>query len=146
MTNAIKPTKITFKKTEAEWYNYHHTLKEIARLREEITNPFDENPEQINIVKGPNSVREPGDPTGIMATRLTTSKQLNYLLQVTEAIEQVYDALPDNYKHLVSLKYWNKKDKLNWDGIASKLNVSKRQAFRWRDDIIHATVGVLGWR
>lgn len=145
MTNAIKPTKITFKKTEAEWYNYHHTLKEIARLREEIMNPFDEEPD-TNVGGGVNSVRIPGDPTERMATRLTTSRQLSYLTGIVEAIEQVYNAIPDNYKKLVRIKYWNKNNELTWDGIALELSVSKRQAIRWRDEIIHATVEVLGWR
>lgn len=145
MTNAIKPTKITFKKTEAEWYNYHHTLKEIARLREEIMNPFDEDPD-TNVGGGSNSVRMPGDPTGRMATRLNTSKQLNYLNEIVEAIEQVYNALPDNYKNLVRIKYWNKNNKLTWEGIAREIHVSRRQAIYWRDEIIHATVEVLGWR
>lgn len=146
MTNAIKPTKITFKKTESEWYNYHHTLKEIARLREEIMYPFDEEINDPTVVAGSNSVRNPGDPTGRMATRLYTSKQLSYLNEVVEAIEQVYNALPDNYKELVRIKYWNNNNQMTWDGIALKLCVSKRQAIRWRDDIIQATVEVLGWR
>ncbi|MGY0692972.1 transcriptional regulator [Virgibacillus sp. FSP13] len=142
---AIKPTKLAFKKAEAEWYNYHNTLKEIARLREEIMNPFDEEPDD-NVGGGSNSVRMPGDPTERMATRLTTSKQLTYLANIIEAIEQVYNALPDNYKELVRVKYWNRNNQLTWDGIALELNVSKRQAQRWRDDIIQATVEVLGWR
>lgn len=145
MTNAIKATKITFKKTEAEWYNYHHTLKEIARLREEIMNPFDEEPDE-NYGGGVNSVRVPGDPTGKMATRLMTSKQLNYLTEIVEAIEKVYNALPDDYKELVRVKYWNKNKQLNWDGIALELNISKRQAQRWRNEIVQATVELLGWR
>lgn len=145
MTNAIKPTKITFKKTEAEWYNYHNTLKEIARLREEIMNPFDEDPD-TNIGGGSNSVRIPGAPTERMATRLTTNKQLKYLTEVVEAIEQVYNALPDNYKELARVKYWSKNNKLTWDGVALKIGVSRATAIRRRDDIILATVEVLGWR
>lgn len=143
MTTAIKPTKITFKKTEAEWYNYHNTLKEIARLREEIMNPFKEFKDE-NVGGGRSNL--PGSPTERIATRLTTHKQLNYLVEIVEAIENVYNALPDDYKKLVRLKYWNKKKQLTWDGIALELNVSKRQAMRWRDDIILATVEVLGWR
>lgn len=146
LTSAIKTKKTTFKHIEAEWYNYHDTLKEIAKLRQEIMAPFDENPEQINIVKGANSVRMPGDPTEKIATRLATNKKLEYLTEITNAIEKVYNALPDNYKELVRIKYWSKDKDLTWDGIALKLHVSKRQAMRWRDNIIHATMDVLGWR
>src|SRR5690554_6140477 len=97
MAIAVQITKITFKKTEAEWYNYHNTLKEIARLREEIMNPFNEEPDH-NTGAGSNSVRVISDPTATVATRLVMSKQLTYLTEVVEAIEKVYNALPDDYK------------------------------------------------
>lgn len=142
MNATIKPTKITFKKCEAEWYNYHNTLKEIAKLREEIMNPFQE--ENINLRGSKPNI--PDKPTERIATRLTTHKQLNYLTEVIEAIERVYNALPDDYKKLVRLKYWNKNERLTWQGIADKLNVSERQARRWRDEIIIATIELLGWR
>lgn len=154
MRSAIKTTKITFKKTESEWYNYHNTLKEIARLREEIMNPFDEEVNDPTIVKGAASVRDVGDPTERMATRLVTSKQLSYLNEIVEAIEKVYNSLPDNYKQLVRLRYWNKNNPLSWDGVAMRLKsqrnneegISVKQAQRWRDEIIQATIELLGWR
>jgi len=145
VTTAIKTKKLTFKQVESEWYDYHDTLKEISKLRESIMNPFDEEPD-TNTGGGANSVRKPGDPTGNMATRLTRNKQLNHLNDIVDAIDQVYNALPDNYKQLVRLKYWSKNRQLTWDGIALELNVSKRQAMRWRNEIIQATVEVLGWR
>lgn len=143
--NAIKTTKITFKKTESEWYNYHHTLKEIARLREEIMNPFDDEVNDPTIAAGANSVRKISNPTSNVATRLITSKQLDYLSGIAHAIDRVYNALPNDYKNLVRVKYWSNK-RLTWDEIAVRCNVSKRQAMRWRDEIIQATVEVLGWR
>ncbi|SDK47483.1 transcriptional regulator [Sediminibacillus albus] len=146
MTTANKPKKITFKHAESEWYNYHQTLREIANLREEIMYPFDDDPDDKTIVKGANSVRQPGNPTERMATRLTTSRQLKYLEQVVRAIEEVYNALPNDYKELVKNRYWRKNKQLTWDSVALEMNVSKRQAQRWRDEIIQATVEVLGWR
>lgn len=131
---------------EAEWYNYHNTLKEIARLREEIMNPFEEEPEDKTIVEGANSVKRIDKPTEKIATRLATHKQLKYLTEVTEAIEQVYNALPDDYKKLVRLRYWSKERKLTWDITASELHVNRTTAMRWRDEIILATIEVLGWR
>lgn len=146
MSLSIKPTKTTFKKVESEYYNYHKTLKEIARLREEIMNPFVEEPIDQTIIAGANSVRSTGNPTDKIASRLLTHKQLNYLLEITEAIEKVYNAVPDDYKNLVRHKYWSSDKSLTWDGIALKCNVSKRQAMRWRDELINATIEVLGWR
>jgi RinA family phage transcriptional activator len=146
MSLSIRPTKTTFKKVESEYYNYHKTLKEIARLREEIMNPFDEDPIDQTIIAGSNSVRSTGNPTDKIASRLLTHKQLNYLLEITEAIEKVYNALPDDYKKLVRVKYWNKDKDLKWDGIALECNIGRATAFRRRDEIIQATIEVLGWR
>jgi RinA family phage transcriptional activator len=142
MINAIKPTRLTIKKIEAEWFNYHNTLKEIARLRESIMHPFQD--EDENIGGGQSNI--PGSPTESIATRLTTQKQLIFLSEIVDAIERVYNAIPDNYKKLARLRYWNKNNELNWDGIALELHVSKRQAIRWRDEIMQATLEILGWR
>lgn len=143
MTVTVKPKKVTFKHAEAEWYNYYHTLKEIARLREEIMSPFRDETNE-NIGGGKSNI--PGKPTERIATRLATNKKLGYLTEIVEAIEQVYNALPDDYKKLVRLKYWNKHNKLTWDMIADELHVSRRQAMRWRDEIIRATIELIGWR
>ncbi|WP_082684272.1 transcriptional regulator [Lentibacillus amyloliquefaciens] len=142
MTTTIKMTKTTFKKLESEWYNYHHTLKEISKLREEIMNPYQE--EEMNHEGGQSNL--PGQPTERIATRLTTSKQLNYLNEIVDAVERVYNALPDNYKKVARLRYWNKNGKLKWEGIALETGMSERQARRWRNEIIQATGEVLGWR
>jgi RinA family phage transcriptional activator len=143
MSLAIKPTKTTFKKVESEWYSYHKTLKEIARLREEIMNPFNEDIDE-NIGGGRSN--QTSSPTERIATRLITHKQLNYLVDITNAIEQVYNALPEEYKKLVRVKYWNRDKSLQWDNIACECNVSRATAFRRRDEIIQATIEVLGWR
>jgi len=145
VTTAIKTKKITFKQVESEWYDYHNTLKEISRLRESIMNPFDEEPD-TNTGGGANSVRNPGDPTGSMATRLTRNKQLNHLNDIVDAIDQVYNALPDDYKQLVRLRYWSKSRRLTWDGIALELGIGRATAIRRRKEIIQATIEVLGWR
>lgn len=142
MTTTIKPTKLAFKKAEAEWYNYHNTLKEIAKLREEIMNPFKEEPDE-NVGGGKSNL--PGSPTERTAVRLTTSKQLNYLNEVVDAIEQVYNASPDDYKRLIRVRYWSGR-KLTWDIIADELHVHRTTAMRWRDEIIQATIELLGWR
>ena len=55
MLSAIKSKKVTFKHVESEWYSYHQTLREIARLREEIMNPFEDEPD-TNIGGGVSNV------------------------------------------------------------------------------------------
>lgn len=143
MTVTVKPRKVTFKHAEAEWYNYYHTLKEIAKLREEIMSPFRDEVDG-NIGGGKSNI--PGKPTERIATRLATNKKLEYLTEIVEAIEQVYNALPDDYKKLVRLKYWNRNKRLTWEGIAGELHVNRATAMRWRDSIIQATIELLGWR
>ena len=145
MTNQIKPKNITFKKVESEWYDYHETLKEIARLREMIMTPFDEDPD-MNTGGGSNSVMDISKPTEKIATRLVTSKQLRYLTEIVGAIEKVYNVLPDDHKKVVQLRYWKKGNKLTWEGVANQIHVSDRTARRWRNEIIQATIEVLGWR
>lgn len=142
----LKITKPTFKKVEAEWFSYYKTLDEIRLLEDAILHPYDEDPDDPTIVKGANSVRRPGNPTEITATRLTTHRQLNYLREITNAIETVYNELPDDYKNLIHSRYWTSQRKKTWDVIAEECNVVKRTAQRWRDEIIQATIEVLGWR
>lgn len=142
MSLAIELTKTTFKKIEAEWFNYHNTIKEIALLREEIMNP----PKEWNENIGGGKSNMISKPTERIATRLSINKQLNYLTEIVEAIEEVYNALPDDYKKLVQLRYWSKNRQLTWDGIALEIGISERQARRWRNEIVLATAEVLGWR
>lgn len=141
----IRITKPTFKKTEAEWFNYHRTVKEIKLLEDAIMHPYEEEPEDPTIIKGETSVTTPGDPTAITAVRLTRHKQLNYLREIASAIETVYNELPDDHKKLVHVRYWSNKN-LDWEAIAAKVGYSRRTVIRWRDSIILATIEVLGWR
>ena len=137
----IQITKPTFKKCEAEWFNYHKTLKEINLLEESILHPYKEVDE--NIGGGQSNI--PGDPVGSTTIRLTRHKQLNYLREIASAIETVYNELPKDYKRLVQVRYWSTNG-LTWNMIAKKVNISARQGQRWRDEIVIATVEVLGWR
>ncbi|GLY11394.1 hypothetical protein [Bacillus badius] len=139
---AIKLTKPTFKHIEAEWFAYHDTVTEIKRIREHIM--FCTDNEDENVGGGRSSL--PSAPTETIAIRLTMNKKLKYLEEIAEAIEKVFNALPDDYKKLVRLRYWSAKKDYTWDGLAKKLNVGRRTAIRWRDEIMQATGEVLGWR
>ena len=138
----IKLTKATFKKIESEWSNYKNTLYEIKLLEESIHHPFQES---VSVPGGKNSVRTISKDVEDKAIRLTTHKQLIYLKEVVNAIETVYRQLPDDKKKLVKARYWSNKE-FDWNGIAKECNVSRRQAFNWRDDIVVATAKLLGWR
>lgn len=140
-TTTIKIRRGAFQHVEAELYVYHDTLKEIARLRDEILHA---SPEPNRTGGGRSNT--PSDSTGLAATRLATNKRLNTLTEVAEAIKGVYDSLTPDKQKLVRLRYWTKPQLLTWDGVAMELHVSRRQAMRWRDEIVLAIALRLGWR
>jgi RinA family phage transcriptional activator len=138
----IQVKRTTFKKMESEWYCYHETVREIANLREEIMNPQQEVDENT----GGGRSGFISAPTERIATGLVANKKLRYLTEIVTAIEEVYNALPDDYKRLVRTRYWSKGNELNWDGVSMRCNISRRQAIVWRNQIIQATIELLGWR
>ncbi|MFF5398580.1 transcriptional regulator [Peribacillus butanolivorans] len=142
MTKASKLKKPTFKHIESELYSYHDTLKEIQFLRTNIM--FTKENEDENVGGGRSS--SPSSPTEMIGTRLATHKKLNNLESITNAIEKVYIGLPETHQKLIKLVYWTRPQTKTWEGIAVELNVSRRQAFNWRDEIIHTLAEVLGWR
>lgn len=138
--------KNAFRHVEAELFAYPYRKKEIARLREEILAPFDENPDDPTIVKGKNSVRMPGDPTGKKAVTLASHAKLVHLERVTDAIEEVYNRLPDEKRELIQLKYWTQPQTLTTIGICEKLGISERTYRRWRKQFVLEVAEILGWQ
>jgi len=137
----VKLKKGTIKHVESELFAYHDTKKEIEQIRDDIirSTPYNDNPEG-----GRSSER--GDPTARTVETLVTHRKLEQLERITKAIDNIYTSLPEERKRLVKLKYWTKPQTLTWDGIARELNVSRRQAIRWRDDILHSIADRVGWR
>lgn len=135
-----KLKKATFKHIEAELYCYYDTLRGIEQIRKDImyNKEVDE-----NIGGGRSNI--PSKPTERMATAIIMNKMLQQLEAITEAIRSVYERLPDEKKQLVKLRYWTKQQ-YSWEEIAEQLHVSKRQAIRWRDEIVYAIAEKLGWR
>ena len=137
----IKLRTGTFKHVESELYHYHETKKEIAKLKEFIihaTPPPDRT--------GGGRSNWPSDPTGRSGTMLVTNRKIEQMERIIDAIDDVYIRLPKEKQKLVRLKYWTKPQKLTWDGIALELDVSRRTAINWRDEIVYAIAELLGWR
>lgn len=141
MSAALKLRKGIFKHVEVELSAYHETRKEMIRLRNEIlyTRPSDE-----NVGGGRSSL--PGDPTGRAVTAVLSNKRLQHLESIVDAIEGVYNRLPPEKQRLINVVYWTKPQMLSWDGIAQKLNVSRKTAFNWRDEVVYAIGDQLGWK
>src|SRR5690554_4637764 len=130
----------TFKHIESELYHYHETKKEIERLKNHILHASP----APNRTGGSRS-NTPSDPTGKTGTLLVTHRKIEQYERIVNVIDVVYNGLPEEKKKLIRLKYWTKPQKLTWDGIAEKIPVSKRQAIRWRNEIVYAIADMLGW-
>lgn len=139
---AEKLKKSAFKHVEGEMFSYHETKKEIMRLRNDILyagNLIDDN-------IGASRPSTPGDPTCRKATMLTDHRKLKHLESIAQAVETVYNRLPEHKKKLIHMYYWTSPQLLTWDGIAQKLHVSRRQAINWRNEAIAAIGDMMGWR
>lgn len=137
----MKLRKGTFKHIESELYYYHDTKREIEEIRNDIihsSSPY------YDDLSGRSNTKS--DPTGRLATVLTTDRKLKQLERIVTSIEQVYNDLPPEKQKLIDLKYWTKPQLLTWEGIAQQLNISRRQAFRWRDEIVCSIADLIGLR
>lgn len=137
-----KLKKETFRYLESELFSYMDTLKEINSLRDGII--YNKGGEDENTGGGRSSV--PSDPTGQIATRLATHKQLNYLEGVTASISKVYEELPDLHKNFIRLKYWTKPQNLTMVGIAEQLHINKDKAYDVRKEVIQLLALEMGYR
>lgn len=137
---AIKLRTGTIKHIEAELHDYHDTLNRIKARREELmSDPARE--------EGmPSRPTLPSSTVERYVTRLTMDRQLQELERIANAVEYVYNICDDGRKELIRLKYWKKPQTKTWEGISQELNVSRRQAFNWRDQIVQAIGEKLGWR
>jgi hypothetical protein len=50
-------------------------------------------------------------------SRLYAQKRFEWISRVVDTIDKVYEAAPDDVKHLVQVKYWSD-NKTNWAGVA----------------------------
>lgn len=132
----IKLSSGTFRHIEGELYAYHETKKELEDLKQDI----------LHRKEFASNERGIGDPTGEKAASLTTDKRIGHMEQVVREIEAVYESLSSEKQHLVKLLYWTHPQQFTWDGIARRLNVSKRQAHRWRRAIVEDIAERLGWQ
>lgn len=140
-TTTIKISRGAFRHVEAELYAYHDTKREIVRLKNDILHSSS----YFEPIGGGRS-NLPGDPTGNTATLMVTHRKIEQLERIVEAIESVVERLPEKKRRLVQLRYWDKPRTLTWDGIALRLEVSRRTAMNWRDEIVYAIAEKLGWR
>ena len=129
-----------FKHVESLLAHFWDYKAEVEKIREEI---IQATPSRDNIGGGRGNL--PGDPVGKMVVALAEERRLKYLAQAVDAISAVYSNLPEAKKELVRLRYWDKPQRYTWEGIALEIKISRRQALRWRNEIIYQIARRLGW-
>lgn len=139
----MKLKRSTFKYLESELYAFKDTLKEIDRLRDAILNTKINDDE--NTGAGRNSVRMNISPTEQTVTRLVTDKRLNNLEEMTIAISEAYENMPNEYKKVIKLKYWSY-ESLTWEGVARECDMHRNTAYKIRRDFINIIASKLGLR
>lgn len=122
----------TFSYLEDELMHYHDTIHEIERLRNDIL--YQGSSGESNGGRG-SSI---SDPTARIALELTTNLKLERMVRITTVIESVVNRIQPEKRQLVQIMYWEKPRQLTWQGVAIRLHITTRTAFRWRKEILRA--------
>lgn len=134
----------TFRYIESEIYNLESTKKDIKKLRLEILNPTKQVDD--NIVYGPLQKGEPTRATEVMATRLMTNKMLRNQEEMVQAIESIYSKLPEEYKQVIRLKYWNPNKNMKMEHIAEECFMHRNTAGKIRKNFVRAVALEVGMK
>lgn len=132
----------TIQHVESELYAYHETKKEIVRLKNEILY----NTPSYRGHIGYGSGNMPSDPIAGKAVLIVSHRMIEQLERIVEAIEMIYQRMPEERQKLIRLKYWTKSRHLTWEGIALEVGVHRATALRWRDEFVKEVADRIGWR
>ena len=127
----MKIRQVTLNYLEDELFHYHDTIREIDRIRTDI---IMQGKQEESGVRGSNI----SDPTSRIAIELSTNLRLERLLRISIVIQEIINRLQPEKKRLIQIMYWDRPRILTWQGAAIKLHITKRTAFRWRKEILHA--------
>ncbi|MCE5049705.1 transcriptional regulator [Staphylococcus haemolyticus] len=125
---------------ESELSNYKYIDKDIARVREEVLNPW--HPTDTNI--GGEHVHSNISVTEIKATRVVNDRRLSQLARMKSAIEVVYHSSTPEVQKLMELYYFKKPRTLNLTGVAQEICISKSTAYDLRKDLLTRLADELG--
>ncbi|MCG1215000.1 transcriptional regulator [Staphylococcus epidermidis] len=125
---------------ESELSNYKYIDKDIARVREEVLNPWQ--PTDTNI--GGEHVHSNISVTEIKATRVVNDRRLSQLARMKSAIDIVYQTSSKESQKLMDIYYFKKPRTLNLTGVAQEICVSKSTAYELRKEILIRLADELG--
>ncbi len=132
-------TASTFKYVESLWFRYYEMQSKMKDIEQDVD--IEEDANKDIKAKGLTS-----DPTASQVFRLDYArqdKQYQTLEININAIECVFNSLPDDYKQVARSRYFTKHSK-RWERIAKETGFSERHARRIRNMIVVATAEKLG--
>lgn len=125
-------TKNVFKYIEGELRAYNQMRKDLEMIKDDIIFTAPEQQEGHS--------NTPGDPTMQKAikihNRIYSSPQLQQMQKNVDAIRKVYYRCGEQKRQVIELCYWNQRYTL--EGLAYKLDVTRKTVYNWRKQIIYA--------
>ena len=125
--------KRIFRYIEHELNNYNETKKEQQRYREEIL-------KSAHFAEVP-AYTGPGDPTGNKAVKLASSAFIMRAEKTIKAIDKALAILGEQHWRIFKLKYC---DCMPWQEVVINMNISDRQYFKLRRELVIAVGQNLG--
>lgn len=122
-----------FRYIEFELYQYDETKKELARYKEEILEST--NKPEVNVKT------MPGNITESKAIKIASSPFVMRAERTIKAIDKALAMLGENHWRLFKLKYC---DCMPWQEIVITMNISDRQYFKLRRELVIAVGQNLG--
>lgn len=132
-------TTSTFKYVESLWFRYYDMQSKMKDIEMDVEIQEDVNKD----IKAKGLTNDPTAKEVFRIDYARRNKQYQTLEKNVQAIEHVFNSLPDEYKTVARARYFTKHSK-QWRDIAHDTGYSVRHAIRIRDMIVTATAEKLG--
>lgn len=127
-------TSSTFKYVESLWFKYNDMIRKMRDIEMDCVHEDDDNKD----IKAQGLTSDPTSAQYFKLQHARENGQYQTLEGNVQAVEQVFNALPDDYKAVARSRYFTKQSK-PWDIIADETGYSVRHAIRVRNMIVVAT-------
>lgn len=134
-----KLSRYDIQKLEDYWINLDQYKRDLKFREWELLNPHQE-----NIMVGGRSGKI-SDTTGNRAILLVEDDLYQNLQRIINGVEKLHDALDEDEKTIVDMRYRTKRGYNEWEDIAYELGYSRRKVLKIRDGIIDRTAIEIKW-
>lgn len=132
-------TSPTFKYVESLWFKYNDMIRKMRDIEMDCVQEDDDNRD----IKAQGLTSDPTSAQYFKLQHARDNKQYQTLEVHVQVIEDVFNALPDDYRAVARSRYFTRHAK-RWCKIAQETGYSERHARRIRDMIVVATAEKLG--